>query len=302
MKYKVVSVDDNKLNLMLIESMLGNITADITSFLNPVEALDHCRNNPTDLILVDYMMPDLDGITFIAETRKHDEEVPIVMITAINDDDNIKLSALEAGATEFLNKPLKLYEFQVRVKNLLTLRKQQILLKDKAALLEKEVEAATSQIASREIETLSILGRASEFKDTETGAHISRVAMYAKLIGGEFIKDENALAMLFNSSPLHDVGKIGIPDSILLKPGALNEEEMCVMKTHTTIGYDLLSESKSKYLQAGAVIAKTHHEKWDGSGYPDGLRGKEIPFFGRIVAVCDVFDALMSVLLCNLQS
>jgi len=294
-KPKIVSIDDNRLNLMLIESMLNNMGIDILSYSNPLDALEYCESNQLDLILVDFMMPELDGISFIQKFRKYNNEIPIIMITAVDDDDSVKLSALEAGATDFLNKPLKLYEFQVRVKNLLALRENQVLLKDKAALLQKEVENATAQIVAREIETLAILGRASEFKDTETGAHISRVGMFAKTLGEELIDDKEELELLFFSTPLHDVGKIGIADSILLKPGGLTDEEFKIIKTHTSIGNELLSDSNSKFLLSGAVIAKTHHEKWDGTGYPDGLKGDDIPLFGRIVAVCDVFDALMSV-------
>lgn len=291
---RVVSIDDNRLNLILIESMLANMNVDIISFLNPAEAFEYCTKESADLILVDYMMPELDGISFIKNFRKKDQEIPIIMVTAVDDDDNIKVSALESGATEFLTKPLKLYEFQVRIKNLLALRRNQMLLKDRAAHLQREVEEATRLIVHREIETLAILGRASEYKDTETGAHISRVAMYARLIGSELIDSPEEVEVLFFSTPLHDVGKIGIPDSIMLKPGKLDDDEFEVMKTHTSIGYELLSDSKSKYLQAGALIANTHHEKWNGKGYPAGLRGRDIPLFGRIVAVCDVLDALMS--------
>jgi len=294
-KYTVVSVDDNNLNLMLIESMLAGMGVEIKSFLRPVEAYEYCLANRFDLILVDYMMPEMDGVSLVKKLRQNDHEVPIVMVTAVDDDDNIKLSALEAGATEFLNKPLKLYEFQARVKNLLKLRKSQLMLIDKAVHLQAEVETATKEIMNREIETLSILGRASEFKDNDTGAHISRVAKYAKLIGDELLDDKALLEALEFATPLHDVGKIGIPDSVLLKPGKLTPEEYETMKSHTIIGHDILSDSKSKYLQTGAIIARSHHERWDGNGYPDGLKGEDIPVLGRIVAICDVFDALMSV-------
>ncbi|MGD9808580.1 MAG: HD domain-containing phosphohydrolase [Deferribacterales bacterium] len=293
-RFKVVSVDDNKLNLMLIESMLSSMNVEIFSFMKPVEAMEFCDRETADLMLIDYMMPEMDGIEFISKIREEDQEVPIIMITAVDDDDSVMLRALEAGATEFLNKPLKLYEFQVRVKNLLTIRKNQILLKDRATLLQMEVDAATEEIIQRERETLAVLGRASEFKDTETGAHICRVAKYAKLIGSVLIDEEEELDMLYYSSPLHDVGKIGISDDILLKPGALDPEQRKIMDTHTNIGYKILSDTKSKYLQGGAIIAKTHHERWDGTGYPEGLKGVQIPLIGRIVAVCDVFDALLS--------
>jgi response regulator RpfG family c-di-GMP phosphodiesterase len=293
-RFKVVSVDDNKLNLMLIESMLSSMNVEIFSFMKPVEAMEFCDRETADLMLIDYMMPEMDGIEFISKIREEDQEVPIIMITAVDDDDSVMLRALEAGATEFLNKPLKLYEFQVRVKNLLTIRKNQILLKDRATLLQMEVDAVTEEIIQRERETLAVLGRASEFKDTETGAHICRVAKYAKLIGSVLIDEEEELDMLYYSSPLHDVGKIGISDDILLKPGALDPEQRKIMDTHTNIGYKILSDTKSKYLQGGAIIAKTHHERWDGTGYPEGLKGVQIPLIGRIVAVCDVFDALLS--------
>lgn len=293
-KQKVVSVDDNKLNLMLIESMLSKMDVEITSFMNPVEGYDYCISEKADLILLDYMMPELDGITFIKKLRKVDSEVPVIMITALDEDDSIKVRALESGATEFLNKPLKLYEFQVRVKNLLNLRKNQMLLKDRAAHLQKEVERATKKILERELEALNLLGRVSEYKDTETGAHVSRVAMYAKLIGEAVLENSKEVDMLYHSSPLHDLGKIGIPDGILLKPGKLDEDEMSVMRGHSNIGHDILSSSVSDYLRTGAQVAKYHHERWDGEGYPEGLAGENIPVFGRIVAVCDVFDALMS--------
>ncbi|TCK60957.1 HD domain-containing phosphohydrolase [Seleniivibrio woodruffii] len=291
---KIVSVDDNKLNLMLIESMLESMHLEIKSFTDPRQALHYIRSSQPDLILTDYMMPDMDGISLIRSVREFDHDVPMVMITAVDDDDSIKLSALNAGASDFLYKPLKLYEFQVRVKNLLSLRKNQLLLKDRAALLQQEVEMATEKIRMREFETLTIIGRASEYKDTETGNHIKRVAHYSKALSEHIGMDPEFTDALYFSAPLHDIGKLGIPDSILLKPGKLDVEEFAVMKQHTTIGYKILADSEGKYLKFGAEIALSHHERWDGKGYPQGLAEENIPICGRIVAVSDVFDALLS--------
>jgi len=294
LKGKIVSIDDNKLNLMLIESMLESMNLEIRSFTDPSHALDYIKISHPDLILTDYMMPEMDGIALIKRVRETEPDVPIVMITAVDDDDSIKLSALNAGASDFLYKPLKLYEFQVRVKNLLSLRKNQLLLKDRAALLQREVETATLKIRMREFETLTIIGRASEYKDTETGNHIKRVAHYSKALSEHIGMDSEFTDALFFSAPLHDIGKLGIPDSILLKPGKLDEQEFSVMKEHTTIGYKILADSEGKYLKFGADIALSHHERWDGRGYPNRLSGDNIPICGRIVAVSDVFDALLS--------
>jgi response regulator RpfG family c-di-GMP phosphodiesterase len=216
------------------------------------------------------------------------------MITAVDDNDQVKLGALEAGATEFLNKPLKLYEFKARINNLRILRESQLMLQDRAIHLQEEVKKATAQIIEREFETLTIIGKASEYKDTETGNHIKRVSYYSKLLAENLYDDKDIVEGIFFGSPLHDVGKIGISDTILLKPGKLTDEEFAIMKSHTTIGSDMLQSANSKYLSFGAEIALTHHERWDGKGYPNGISGENIPLCGRVVAVADVFDALMS--------
>lgn len=291
---KIVSVDDNRLNLLLIESMLESMNVAITSFTDPLTALKFIRENPADIILTDYMMPVMDGVSFIKHVREIDADIPVVMVTAVDDDDNVKIAALQAGAYDFLYKPLKLYEFQVRIKNLLSMRRNQLLLKDRAALLQDEVLTATKQIEQREFESLSIIGRASEYKDMETGNHIKRVAHYCRELARDLGLDQDYINTLFYSSPLHDIGKIGIPDSILLKPARLTDSEFVIMQQHTVIGHGILNEADGKYLKMGAEIAISHHERWDGSGYPKKLSGEDIPISGRIVAISDVFDALMS--------
>lgn len=288
----VVSVDDEQVNLLLIEELASNLDANIHSFLFPLEAFEYIKNNPVDLVLVDYMMPDMDGLTFISNTRELHPDIPIIMITAVASDSKLKLKALEVGATEFLNKPLNMAEFNIRVKNLIELRKSHVFYKKWAGMLEDTVQEKTQAIIKRELETLQVLGKAAEYKDPETANHIVRVSFYSRMLARLCGMDEKTQEMIFYAAPLHDLGKLGIPEAILLKPGKLDDEELKTMKRHPQIGHHILLESSSPYLKLGAEIAMTHHEKYDGSGYPAGLVGEDIPISGRIVAIADVFDAL----------
>lgn len=291
---KIVSIDDNENNLILIESICAQMNLHVKSFSEPLEALMYVLKNQVDMIVIDYMMPNLNGIEFIKEFRNTNKIVPIMMITAAGDDDNIHREAFEAGANDFLSKPVNFIHFQARVSNLLSNYQNTLLLQDRSKLLEKEVEKATENLIDREHETLKILGKTAEYKDPETASHVARVAHYSKLLALKYGLDEKQQEIIFYASPFHDLGKVGIEDSILLKPAKLDESEFEIMKTHAQIGYDILKDSKSEFLQAGAVIAITHHEKWDGTGYPNRLSQEKIPLFGRIVAVVDVFDALTS--------
>jgi len=292
--FLALSIDDEQVNLEIIEALAQEINLPVISFNNPLTAVNYFVYNNIDIAFVDYMMPGIDGVEMIKKLRKYHPDIPIIMITALSDDNVLKLRAINAGATEFLAKPIDSTEFLARVKNLLSLRKTQILLKDRAILLEDEVKKATVDIKDREFETLQVLGNAAEYKDPETGAHVERVAHYSKLIAKKSGLNREFQELIYNSSPLHDVGKIGIADSILLKPGKLTTEEFEIIKTHTTIGYDILRKAKSDYLKTGAIIAYSHHERYDGKGYPGFLKGEEIDVLGRIVAVADVFDALTS--------
>ncbi|HDQ14769.1 MAG TPA: response regulator [Sediminispirochaeta sp.] len=289
-----LSVDDEYLNLVLIEEMGKKIDLDIRSYTEPLEALDFLKNNPIDLIFVDYMMPGMDGLELIKKSREHYPDIPIVMITAVSSDNELKLKALEFGATDFLSKPLNLPEFSARVNNLKQLRQSQLLYKNWADVLQEEVEKATQNVMQREHETLQVLGSAAEYKDPETGEHILRVAHYSRIIAEQLTTDKDMQQEIFHAAPLHDIGKIGIPDTILLKPAKLSPEEFRIMKQHPTIGYEIMKSAQSTYLKTGAIIALSHHEKWDGSGYPRGLAKEEIPLCGRVLAVTDVFDALTS--------
>jgi response regulator RpfG family c-di-GMP phosphodiesterase len=291
---KIVSIDDNQNNLFLIEAICSDMGLNIKSFDDSLNALVYCLQNEVDMILVDFMMPNLNGLQFIEEFRKNKKHIPIVMITAVGDDENVHKKAFDLGANDFLNKPVNAVIFQARILNLLTNHQNRILLEDRAKLLQQEVEKATKSLVDREHETLQILGKTAEYKDPETASHVARVARYSKLLAKEYGLSPKEQDIIFYAAPFHDLGKVGIEDKILLKPGKLDEDEFKIMKTHAQMGYEILKYSKSEYLQAGAVIALTHHEKWDGSGYPNGLISENIHIFGRIVSIADVFDALTS--------
>lgn len=293
---RIAVIDDSDINLTLLQALVNKLgDCDPLLFNESPKGLAWCSENLPELIIVDYMMPEMDGIELISRLRKvaGREETPILMITA-NDDKDVRYEALQRGATDFLTKPIDRIEFSARVRNMLALGASRKKLADKAAWLAEEVRKATAVIHEREQELLFRMSRAAEFRDPETGAHIQRMAHYSALIAlhlGLPIEDQQ---LILQAAPMHDVGKIGIPDSILLKQGALTPEEFGVMKTHALKGYDLLKDSQSTVLRSAATIAISHHEKFDGSGYPYGVAGDAIPLFGRIVAVADVFDALTS--------
>lgn len=293
---KIVVIDDVKTNLIIIESMLKKFqNCETYLFEDPKEALKWCENNNPDLIITDYMMPELNGVDVAKKFRalKKNEHVPIVMVTAYNED-SIKIEALKEGVTDFLIKPINKAEFQARINNLLKLREYYLKVSDKAKWLEEEVKKATAEIEKREEEIIYRLSIAAEFRDDDTGEHIKRMAHYCYIIAKELNLDKTFTEMILKASPMHDVGKISIPDNILLKPARLTPEEFEIIKTHTINGYNILSNSDIPLIQLSAEIALNHHEKFNGKGYPNGLQGKDIPISGRITAVADVFDALTS--------
>ena len=292
----VLLLDDNLVNLKWLELLVQRLAqAQCVSFSDPAAALDYARSHRVDLVVVDYLMPDMNGLEFITAFRAVEgtDSIPLLMITA-HDEKEVRYRALEAGAYDFLPKPVDAAEFLARARNLLKLREASLRLADHAAWLTKEVELATREIRERERETVMSLVKAAGYRDYETGAHIARVGHYAHLIAQGLQLSAQDQALVLDAAAMHDIGKVGIPDHILLKPGRLDDEEMAIMRQHASLGHDLLKGSSSRLLQAGATIAFGHHEKFDGSGYPQGLSGDDIPLFGRIVAVADVFDALTS--------
>ena len=293
----VMVIDDQITSRIILETIIQSVGDNIKvlSFTNAKDALKAAANNPPDLITVDYKMPEMDGVEFTRRLRKMPScvDIPVIVIT-IMEEKSVMYQALEAGATDYLNKPVDHYECKVRCRNLLTLRRQQLIIKNRAVSLETKVQEAVEQTHVREMETLSRLAKAGEFKDGMTGEHIRRIASISRNIAEEIGMGKEFCDVLEVAAPMHDIGKIGIPDSILLKKGSLDEEEFEVMKTHSEIGYEILKDSPSPYLQMGAIIARHHHEKYNGDGYPMGLKGQDIPVEARIVAVADVFDALLS--------
>jgi len=225
---------------------------------------------------------------------RHAAPVPLIIVTGA-EDRQIRSDALASGASDFLSRPIDPQEFRARCLNLLALRRSQKLVAERAKWLEDQVMAATREVRTRERETLLRLAKAGEYRDQDTGNHIIRMAKYARLIAEELTLTTMECDEIEAAAPMHDIGKIGIPDHILLKPGRHTPEEQIIMRRHPLIGHEILAGSPSRYLQMGAIIALSHHEKFDGSGYPNGLAGEAIPLTARIVAVADVFDALTSV-------
>ncbi len=292
---KVIAVDDNEINLALLEAILEDMESEFLTFLDPLVALEHAKETPDiDVLLVDYMMPKMDGIEFIEHFHTLHPSAIIIMITAAADTQGIKIKALQAGATEFLPKPIEPIELKNRLRNLYKLKQTQNALKTYNISLQKDISHAAQSLQQREYETLSVLSNLAEYKDPETGSHINRVAHYSKMLAYKLGLSPEESDVIFYASPLHDMGKVGIPDSILLKPGKLTDDEFNIMKTHAEIGYQILCKAENPYLKAGAIICISHHEKYNGKGYPAGISGKDIPLYGRITAIADVFDALTS--------
>jgi len=294
----VIVVDDQSTSRAILEQVVRSLDERVMveGFVRPIDAVVWATRHVADLVLVDYMMPEMDGIEFVKRLRALPgyEHVPIMMVT-VQDDRAVRYSALDAGITDFLTKPVDARECLARCRNLLMLRRQHLALEDRRRLLEGMVEEATREIRDREKETLLRLARAGEFRDEETGYHLLRMARYSRLIANTLGLERGEAESFELAAPLHDIGKIGISDQILLKPGKLDEAEWIVMQRHPVIGHEILKGSASKYVRMGALIALGHHEKYDGSGYPNGLEGDHIALCARVVAVADVYDALTSI-------
>ncbi|MDX8413373.1 MAG: response regulator [Mariprofundales bacterium] len=293
---KVIIIDDNPTNLFVFKRMTEQIDGcTVETFPDAIAALAWCKAGVADLVLVDYMMPEMDGITFIREFRqlKGCKDTPVIMVTA-DDAKDVRYEALESGATDFLNKPVDKTEFLARMRNMLLLRRSQKQMVNRAEWLTVEVSKATKALKKRELEAIFLLSKAAEYRDPETASHIVRMSHYSRLIARHLGMDSIEQEMILLAAPMHDVGKLGTPDRILLKPGKLDDDEFAIMKQHAEQGYEILRHSETRLMQVAATIALMHHEKWDGRGYPQGLKGEDISIYARIVAVADVFDALTS--------
>lgn len=298
----ILVVDDEKQNLRLIESILAPLGYRTILSGDGEDALVQVREHNPDLILLDIMMPVMDGFD-VARRLKGDEEtkiIPIVMVTSLGDLED-KVKALEAGADDFLVKPVDSVELKARIRSLLKVKAYNDTNRDYRKVLEREVNLKTGElrraydkIKAVSFETINRLSRAVEYLDESTSFHLQKISLYVTVIARELELGQVDIESLQWASPMHDVGKIGIPDGILMKPGKLSPEEWEIMKQHTVIGGKILEGSDEELIRVAETIALTHHEKWDGSGYPKGLKGDKIPLVGRITALADVFDALIS--------
>lgn len=291
---RVVIVDDVLANTRLLESSLKAFGLRGTlSFSDSAQALDWLQHNPWNLLLLDLDMPAPNGFDILRSLADRDRSAcPIIIITALGDTVS-RRTGLELGANDYLSKPVDLPEVILRVRSNLELSHATLALKEANQLLESKVRERTAQLHHSHSALMRTMKRAAGYRDSETGNHITRIGESAALIAKTVGMDEQWVELLRQSAPMHDVGKIGIPDPILLKPGPLTPEERTVMMQHAQIGYSILHDDHpSRLTEMAAEIALNHHERWDGGGYPRGLRGEDIPLSARIVAICDVYDAL----------
>ena len=295
-KASILIVDDQMTNIMLLENILQSAGyTNVHSTANSSEALKLFREVSPDLICLDIRMPEVDGFQVMGQLKIVNKRsyLPILVLTS-EEDRATRLRALESGAKDFLNKPFDKVEVLMRIRNLL---ETSLLHKENAQYLEsleETVSVRTKELEDTQREVIHRLGRAAEYRDNDTGSHIVRMSHYSAILAQAAGMSEEECKLIQQAMPMHDIGKIGIPDDILLKPGELSKEEWDTMRRHTLIGAELLSGSGSPLLQMAEIIALTHHEKWDGSGYPNKLSGEDIPLPGRICAICDIFDALTS--------
>ncbi|KMY68375.1 chemotaxis protein CheY [Desulfocarbo indianensis] len=275
-KPKILVVDDEPQNLQLVRQVLGG-DYQLSFATDGDKALEAAVKHKPDLILMDVMMPNVDGYQACRNLKADPNlaKIPVIFVTAMGDVSD-EAEGFDAGAVDYITKPIKAPVVKRRVATHLSLVNVEELKRTRLIIIQR-------------------LGRAAEFKDNETGLHVIRMSHYCKILAEKISQPPEWCTLVFQATPMHDVGKIGVPDKVLLKPGPLNDDEWKIMKRHPKMGADIIGGHDSKLLTMAASIALTHHEKWDGSGYPAGLKGEEIPLASRITAVADVFDALTTV-------
>jgi len=298
----ILVVDDQPQNIELLEAFLVPQGYAVVSAESGAEALERLAAEAVDLVLLDVVMPGMDGFAVTRRIRQDsaNPQLPIILVTALRETED-RINGIEAGCDDFISKPIDKMELLARVRSLLKVKAYNDLLANYRNELElavsrrtEELKGALGRIKDASLETIYRLSVASEYRDEDTGAHIMRVSRYSAAIARRMGMDASTVESILYAVPMHDVGKIGIPDKILMKQGTLDSEEWETMKRHTVIGAKILEGSKAEYISIAETIALCHHEKWDGSGYPNGLKGKDIPITSRIAAIADVFDALTS--------
>jgi putative two-component system response regulator len=294
LKAEILIVDDREVNIALLERMLhGAGYVSVTSTKDPHEVCELHRKNRYDLILLDLQMPGMNGFQ-VMEALKEIETDGYLSVLVITAEPGHKLRALQSGARDFISKPFDLTEVLTRIHNMIEMRLMQKKMQHYNGELEHRVRERTADLQESHLETIFAMTRAAEYKDKDTGAHVKRISYYCRELARILGLDEEFVDRIFLASPMHDIGKIGIPDHILLKPGGFTHDEWEIMKGHASMGAKILGNSKSPYLKMGAEIALNHHERWNGGDCPDGKRGEAIPLSARITNICDIYDALRS--------
>jgi putative two-component system response regulator len=298
----ILFVDDQPQNIDLLEAHLVPRGYDIVKAANGEEALEKLSGNQIDLILLDVMMPGMDGFEVTRRIRQDNAHrlIPIILVTALRETED-RVKGIEAGCDDFISKPFDSMELLARVRSLLKVKAYNDLMSNYRKELESavarktgELKLALDRLKAASLDTIYRLSMASEYKDEDTGAHIKRMSRYCAAVASRMGLGKNAVETILYAAPMHDLGKIGIPDLILVKPSKLSPVEWEIMKQHTIIGVKILNGSDAEFIKLAEIIAQYHHERWDGNGYPNNLKGMKIPIAGRIVAIADVFDALTS--------